>query len=285
MKTAEADRTKKDSTSKQSTKRLAQFLAKTNKPGLTRTFRLGTYRDKTSVLPVYAHYTTLRRNMLVEDDNHRTFYTSFGDDPDDDESSIGPKSAVGNGDIRDQEDIIAQNQKVWHQLNSMTERAQPYAPLVEDMLEELGCSVESILRYLVDDLRKPPAELPKELLSVWKGRDQFLEKEGFYDDADESGVKRTQKRWTAGLERLIAGSEDSGRRRAAAGLAFMFFAKITGFSLWHVVRVSHLTQDVGIQDTRVLPGGQTSTPKSSTERSPLADLRTYTDLACLACKA
>jgi hypothetical protein len=283
MTSVEIERPKLDAR-KRLVKRLAQYMSKTAKPGPTRHCLLETYHDNTAVLPVYAHYASLKHNMLVEDDTHRTFYTSFGDDPDDNDSDGGLRGISGNGDIRDQEDIIAQNQKVWHKLNSMTERAYPYTHFVEELLAELGTDVESVIQYLVDDLKKPPTELPKDLVSVWKSRDQYLQDEGFYEN-DINGNRVTQKRWTTLLDRFAASGEKEERKRATAGLAFAYFSKLVGFSLWHVVRITHLTQDFSIVDSRAATTTQGTVAKLTGDRSNGSDLRTYSDLACLACKS
>ena len=281
MKSVAFDRPKLEP-KKRSIGKFAHHIVKTNKPGPTRTYVVEVYHATTPLLPVYAHYTSLKHNMLVEDDNHRTFYTSFGDNPDDD-SDNDMRVSTGDGDIKDQEDIIAQNQKVWHKLNSMTERARPYADIVDDLLAELGCDAESVLRYLVDDLNDVPHDLPQELASVWKSRDQYLTKEGFYEDEEKFG-KQPQKRWAVSLERLPKASETGDRKRAVAGLAFVYFSKLVGLSFWHVVRVAHLSQDLGTGGSRIAADGQGAEPKILEDRSTLSFL-TYSDLACLACKA
>ena len=275
--------------------RIAQAQHKTSKPGSDdiRPYAINFYKDPVQAVPGYAHFTLLPHNVLVEDDKNRTFMPWQGDD-DEVQELDEDKCQV--------EAMIERNQNTLHQLNEKTEKARPWVPHVPALLKELGTDVDSALRYLMTEDSKfsAPPELPKELRAIWHDRSAHL-KEGYFSEGSDSdvssdngwirAVRRPKKQWRDALEGLSSSFDEP--KHAAAGLACLAFLKMTGFSLWNVLRVIHSSQAplAGKSRDKARIATETSGSMLHTSATDAEDVLqntaqggTWQEMACVICK-
>ena len=266
--------------------RLDQKVLKVGKPGIEKLVTdCVAYTVGGTSVPPYTNYVSTRRNVLIEDDKHRTFIPWNGDD-----TSI-------DADYQELENTIVGNQRNYHYLNAVAEKAKQYGSYTEKFLGEIGCHIGGVLRYLLDESNPTiPEVLPTELESVWLNREAHVE-EDYYDDSDDSDftgtdkqshdrVRQPRKEWQLVFD-SIPPSTDS-RRSAAAGLACTAFLSVTGFSLWHVVKRHRLVSRAicGKTKSDESDGSKPNTPVGLRGHgTQLNGLETYTDLVCLGCFA
>ena len=203
------------------------------------------YTAEKVVIPPYTNYIATRRNVLIEDDKHRTFLPYHGDD------------AWVDTDYADLESKIGRNRSLYYKLNALEEQSRLYRPYAEKFIETIGCSMNDILYYLLDETSPPvPQELPTGLASVWLNRQSHIT-DDYYDDSDDSESmtpqknpnahsKQPKKQWQAAFKNIA--QPPKGRAVAAAGLACTAFVNIAGFSLWHIAKKHALISDTFIED-------------------------------------
>jgi hypothetical protein len=250
------------------------------KPGneVAQSFRWDIYQLPNNPVPAYSNYIPTSRNILVGDVKHRTFLPYMGDDykPDDDHFAL--------------ELTIEKNQARYHRMNALAEKIKYFLPYVEDMLQDLGCDVESVLQYLLIEKKPVPLELPREFESIWKNREAHLQ-DGYYKDSDDSdsdgdweqvSEKKVQRQWKEASKHVRQNT--SGRKMAAASIACHAFLAVTGFSLWQVVKSTETAQAIAsgkfrvdLEENTQKKGRRNSTSKNKTPN-------TYVALGCLVCK-
>ena len=229
--------------------------------------------------PPYTNLISTQRNVLVEDDKHRSFLPYHGD------------FTQVDSDYAEMEGIIGQNRLFFQRTNMYHEQAKFYGECVESFLSEMGTNVESVLRYLLDDndiVR--PSELPAELYWDWKDRngharnDYYDERHGFSsEESHKNGrLRRPYKLWQTVLDSL---PKSSGYRLAAAAMSCMAFWEILDISLLHIVVSHRLYLEVASGKHR---SGESShgigTARDATVAKNLMDLSsTYAALGCLVC--
>ena len=240
------------------------------------------YEESGVFIPPYRNYISTKRNILTEDDKQRTFMPYQGEDFD----------QKNDRDYHNLEKKIEANQKTYHTLNALNERATLYSVCVYDFLDRINCDVEVVLRYLLDANLRPPQELPSVYLPLWLDRESHL-KYDFYREDDYSEMnkkhppvqkKQPQKRWRDLYLELPKISD--GRRLAIAGLACAAFAKVAGFSIWHVLKKSRVVQDLcsGKKSRLAWENGIFGSDDDS-EETKFNPLGTYAELVCSVCKA
>ena len=267
--------------------KLHQQVVKSIKPGVEKlAVPCVTYAIDNATIPPYESYISTHRNVLVEDELHRTFIPYYGDD-----TWIEP-------DYAEMETRIDRNKEKYHYLNVVCEKAECYGPYAERFLEEVGCDFDDVLHYLLNDTNPAvPEELPSPMGPIWLNREAHV-KEDYYQDSEESDssqprrksstmkVKKPLRQWRTVFESL---PESLGSRgAAAAGLACAAFLKVTGFSLWHIAKRQKKVLDIISGELRLdeyenhLPSVQSSATKLREEPGWLS---TYTNLGCLVCFA
>ena len=257
--------------------KLAQLVSKIPRP--VGVYPVEVYRGMGTPIPPYTNYISTKRNILVEDDKHRTFLPYHGD------------GFIVDREYARLEAKIERNQRNYHELNGLAEKAAFYSRHTTDFLAEVGCNASAVLEYLLNTKRfTPPPELPFELSHIWQRRESYLDA-GFYEEIDDSDItnisvhrrtNRPQKQWRALYNSIPKAA--TGRMLAAACLACATFTKLTGFSLWHVVKQTQFDSP----PTSVRGAKVDSSSKNHNSLSPDSNshsLGTYAELVCQVCKA
>ena len=266
--------------------RLDQQVLKVGKPGIEKlVVDCVAYTVGGTSIPPYTNYISTKRNILIEDDKHRTFLPWNGDD-----TSI-------DADYQELENTIVGNQRNYHRLNAVAEKAKLYGPYTEKFLNEVGCDIADVLCYLLDESNPSvPQELPLELAPVWLNREAHV-KEDYYDDSDDSDftgggkqshdqIRQPKKQWQMVFDSIPRSAD--GRRTAVAGLACTAFSNVAEFSIWHVVKRHKLVSQATCGKTK---SDESDSSKPNTpvglrgHRTSPNGLETYADLGCLACFA
>lgn len=270
--------------SKNRVAKLAQYVSRAhNASKPTVSYPYVAYHQNGAAIPPYTTYISTKRNVLIEDDKHRTFLPYLGETFDVDIADAGEYVEL--------ETKIEKNQFNYHKMNRVMERASLHAQFVGDFLKDVGSTPEAVLEFLLDESGSgPPAELPKSLVSYWHKRIDYLEEEGYYEEQNDSDVttrrksshiKKPEKQWKVLFEGL---SDNTGHELAAGCLACFVFRQVAGFSLFHVVKQ--------FQPQRELPSPRRGKADEDTisvrEDYTIPDLHslgTYAELVCQICKA
>ena len=264
--------------------KLCQLGPKVTKQGPeVTTVRCIKYTAGDLTIPPYTNYISTKRNILTEDDKNRTFLPYYGDD------------AAVDRDYAELESRITRNRFNYHRSNAIAEKARLYGPYAERFLTDIGCSVSTVLRYLLDETRPQlPEGLPQELATIWRNREVHLDSE-YYDDSEDSRIgksrtrlreKKPQKKWRAVFHSIPPPA--TSREYAVAGIACAVFASMADFSLWHVVRRHRLVTDITSRKLKSSdsPGRTTYNAPGAFDSAKFPNLLdTYTDLGCLVCYA
>ena len=273
--------------SKNQVGKLGQYVPKTanaSKPILT--YPYVSYRQVERAIPPYTNYISTKRNVLIEDDKHRTFLPYLGEGSDVD---------INDSDYVALEAKIEENQRKYHKMNRIMEKASLHAPFVGDFLKDVGSTSVAVLEFLLDESgSRAPADLGANLFEFWHKRIEYLEDEGYYEDQDDSDVtsrrksghvKKPQKQWRLLFESLPRTS--SRRELAAACLACHVFSRVAGFSLFHVVKQYRTEQET--PSPRRLRSDEDAISvredKEDYSQPDLHSLGTYAELVCQVCKA
>ena len=239
------------------------------------------YSVSDTATPPYNNLISTKRNVLVEDDKHRTFLPYHGD------------HVYVDNDYAKLEATIGQNRLNYHRKNLWAEQAKFYGVCTEIFLAEMGVSVASVLHYLLDDTKsRIPPEVPPELGLIWQNREVHL-KDDYYEDSDNTPshnssmryqAKRPQKQWKAISENL---PKSTSKELAAAGLACMAFTNVLGLSIWHVMKRERLVLDTvsGKHRSGNYIDGSSAVNGSMKPKKSSDPLSTYKELGCLVCYA
>ena len=189
--------------------------------------------------------------------------------------------------------------------NHYAEKAEHYISYACRFLEEVGCGYQDVLRYLLDETNPAvPVEMTGASADCWLNRESHLDEDYYLPtDAEEGesetttprrgrpkstpqarnlgqGKKIRPHRWQAVFDQL---PPSDPRTSAVAGLACAAFRKVTGFSIWHIVKTLDLERLNG--DMTVHGTSSTSGRGCGREKEEQNVLGTYTDLGCLVCFA
>ena len=258
--------------------KLAQLVAKVPRP--VALYPVVTYRETGTPIPPYTNFISTKRNILVEDDKHRTFLPYHGD------------GFIVDKEYARLEAKIERNQRNYHELNGLTEKASFFLRHATDFLAEVGCDASAVLQYLLNSKSiAPPPELPFELSHLWHRRESYLE-DGFYEESDDSDVanpnvhrkgNQPQKQWRVLYNSIPKAA--TGRMLASACIACAIFPKLAGFSLWHIVKQTQFdTASTMARGTK----SDSLWSKNCNSLSPDSNshgLGTYAELVCQVCKA
>jgi len=211
----------------------------------------GTVHNSTAVeVPPYNWYTSLKHSVLAENDRRLLYWPYFDEDED-----------VGGEDLKkellDRFEIVVEKRE--HQIER-NEESKKYASYVEAFLEELGCTYEDVLYYLLQPNLDVPASIPlyDHELVAWTFRAKLCSED----------YCRTSRLWTDVYDALPVPSDHSV---VLAALACYVFQESCGRSLWHVAMKSNAV-------TRVLQHDKSGYTGNAASRSLL--LR---DIACRIC--
>ena len=265
--------------------KFGQVLAKSyTKPAnsVTEYYDAKVYHDDGNPIPKFTTYISTQRNVLIEDNKHRTFLPYHGED-----FVIG-----ADQDYARMEAKIIQNQRNFNHMSSLMEKAAFFSQCAHEFLAKAGTDVQTVLYYLLDPHNAPPPiDVSQDVTLFWYNRELYMQ-DGYYEEEDDSDSvrsrgaskkRRPEKQWNILRTYLAAQGKIDLRKLAAAGLACEAFMKVTGTSLWHVVRQSRFAQDTIAgkpQESEAIPLSKEDT--MNPDGNPLG---TYTDLVCLVCKA
>ena len=250
----------------------------------TITYPCVVYSTKDTAIPPYTHYVSTKRNLLVEDELNSTFIPYHGDDT----------WLNEDGDV-DMEDQIERNQKKYHELNQLREKAELHGSMAERFLEDIDCTFDDILHYFLNETNPVvPTSLPSHLVPVWLNRESHIQND-YYDDSEDydspqsstgdsiRGDKKRMSQWDAVYEAITPSPND--QRLAVAGIASAVFLKVTGFSLWHIAkRQRSVLEIIGrFKRLQVHPDEAQADCNPPTSRNTSAI--TYLELGCSICFA
>jgi hypothetical protein len=177
------------------------------------TWASSTYRSFTSDVPdvpSYAHYVSIKNNILAPNVTKLICWPYFGDEFD-----------INTADnLREQYhlDIDARERKLVLLL-----KAQKYEEYVQSALEDLECSWADVLRFLLDP--HPDVGNSPDAMKALSSRHEFCEHD----------FSRISERWRSILTELPASTPEKLGR---AAVLCDNFQKLAKFSLWHVARRS-----------------------------------------------
>jgi hypothetical protein len=168
-------------------------------------------------VPIYTHYTRISANVLGTNTRQLQVWPYFGEDVDDD------------GSIRERFDVIVEDRprKVL-----ISQQASTYGPYFLEFLDEIGCHIETILKYLLEAYEGPDGLLSR-LTSFANdhklARKLIRAKEKYCkDDFD-----RTSQRWVSVASSLPEINDETLWKAAVVCHAFWIR---TNFSPWQLAR-------------------------------------------------
>lgn len=203
------------------------------------------YKSKAVTLPPYKSYIGLKQNVLAENNRQLLVMPYLDDEQEDD-----PKLSNLWKELEDRFEMAVEERP---RRLLQEEQSRKYSPYVEAFLEEIGCDLKDVLRWLLDPDPLAGMKEPEFAAEMLKMRDESCNED----------FNREKKKWVTVLSNLPPSSDKALKM---ASLACPVFLKVCGFSLWHIAsRSSHA------QITRISP----SKDDSGNE--------TYGDLACRVC--
>ena len=173
-----------------------------------------TFSTDTPDVPNYAHYVSIKNNILAPNVTNLHCWPYFGDEFDMNEAS----------NLNDQYnvDIVHRERKLLLLL-----QAQKYEEYVESALQDLGCSWADVLRFLL--------ELQPDVGGELDAKKALQHRQDFCDE----DFSRTAERWEAVLSNLPPSSPE---KLARVAVLCHNFQKMAKFSLWHVARRSEFAK-------------------------------------------
>ena len=170
-----------------------------------------TFESDVADVPNYAHYVSIKNNILAPNVPKLICWPYFGDDFD---------VAVEATNLDEQYylDIGERERKLLLLL-----KAYKYKEYVESALEDLGCSWSDVLRFLLEP--RPDVGSALDAQKVLDNRHEFCEHD----------FSRISERWRSILTELPPSTPE---KLALAALLCDNFQKLAKFSLWHVARMS-----------------------------------------------
>ncbi|KAI9712133.1 MAG: hypothetical protein M1812_006971 [Candelaria pacifica] len=221
------------------------------------------YNSNAVTIPSYTSYITLSRNVLAENDKDMKYFPYFGDEV------IVEKGAL----FKELEQTFNNRVQDLPLCRLRAEQADVFRPYAVAALEELGCSMSDILRYLLEDDRPlPTIKMSIQARNTWLDRALHLN-EDF--NREEKSMKKVLNDLPPRAERAVA----------VAGLACRAFLNITQFSLWHIAKADKGVFASGLPG-KLSQGTMGSTNEAHAGANPSAQpLGTYSELGCLICHA
>ncbi|KAI9706558.1 MAG: hypothetical protein M1836_003565 [Candelina mexicana] len=244
--------------------RLSQLIVKTSngKPESRNfTVPVTTYKSEAVTIPSYTSYITLSRNILAVNDKDMKYFPYFGED-------INVEKGVL---FRELEQTFNNRVQDLPLCRLRAEQADKFRPYAEAALDELGCSMGDILRYLLEDHRPlPMVDMSSETRNIWLDRTPHL-KEDF--NKEENNVRKVLDDLPPRVDRAVA----------VAGLACRAFLNVTKFSLWHIAKTDQHIFAAGLPG-KLSQGTLGSTAEAHAGANLAAQsLGTYSELGCLIC--
>jgi hypothetical protein len=170
-----------------------------------------TFESDVADVPSYAHYVSIKNNILAPNVTKLICWPYFGDDFD------IPLQAT-NLDEQYHQDIADRERKLLLLL-----KGYKYAEYVESALEDLGCSWSDVLRFLLEP--HPDVGSSQDAQKALGNRHEFCEHD----------FSRISERWRSVLAEL---PQSNPEKLALAAVLCDNFQKLAKFSLWHVARMS-----------------------------------------------
>ncbi|KAK3719496.1 hypothetical protein LTR37_004354 [Vermiconidia calcicola] len=168
-----------------------------------------TFKSDTPDVPSYSHYVSIKNNILAPNVTNLHCWPYFGDNFEGDEQNLHEQYNI---------DIGARERKLRQLL-----QAQKHEEYVESALQDLGCSWEDVLRFLLE--LKPVVGNDLDARRALANRTKFCEED----------FSRTSARSKA----ILAALPSSGPERLArVAVLCETFQKMADFSIWHVARRS-----------------------------------------------
>lgn len=173
-----------------------------------------TFKSDTPDVPNYAHYVSIKNNILAPNVTNLHCCPYFGDDFD--------MSAAQNLEDQYNMDIAARERKLLLML-----KAQKFEEYVESALKDLCCSWADVLRFLLEF--RPDIGSDLGARKALQNRDEFCDED----------FSRTAERWQTVLSTLPPSNSE---KLARAAVLCDNFQKMAKFSLWHVARRNDLVK-------------------------------------------
>ena len=147
----------------------------------------------------------MKHNVLGPNQTQLHFYPYFGE-------------SVPDEVYQRLEDIYASDVPGRGMALLLGERARAYEEYIDAFLEEIGCTMQDVLYYLLNQKNT-------NLDPLYVGRDRHC----------RDGFNRSSERWQSVFSTLPCSSASALQKASMACTAFLGLA---GFSLWHVARKS-----------------------------------------------
>ena len=173
-----------------------------------------TFTSDTPDVPNYAHFVSIKNNILAPNVTNLHFWPYFGDD----------FEMANAHNLAEQYnlDIDAREKKLLLLL-----QAQKYEDYVDSALHDLGCSWADVLRFLLEF--RPDVGSDLDARRALQNRPEFCDQE----------FSRTAERWQTVLSTLPPSTPE---KLARVAVFCDNFQKLAKFSLWHIARRSDLAK-------------------------------------------
>lgn len=199
------------------------------------------YESKAIEVPSYANFNSLSSNILVENEDKLVVWPYFesGMETSEDELYEELHHRYKRGTPKEREGLLYRRS-----------RAQTWMYSILDGLEELGCTMQDVQRYLLEP--DPVLEFPlrTDAQKAWNDRQRYCTAQGF---------DRAHPYWVRVLSNLPLASK---RGMAFAGLACAAFLKLCNFDLWHLAKLEFMQPIATLNADRAINSRKTFPPQT-----------------------
>lgn len=227
------------------------FPDRTNPKGgkITVNFMTTGFTSDAVTMPPFGEYVSLKENVLAENNKKKLVAPYLADDQDQDQD----KQSLWE-ELRKNYDLVYER---WPNRNYRVQQCEAFRDYVDPFLEEAGCDMKDVLRYLLatdSELEAlKPAGLPEKEVKTWLNREmsqfEYANPKVKKDKQEKTEHYRPDDtRWRNVYKYLDHTTSD---RLARAGLACAAFYKQCDFSLWLIAEKSdcleqliEITEDV-----------------------------------------
>lgn len=176
-----------------------------------------TFTSNAVEVPSYTNYTSLGCNVLAENEDKLVVWPYFEDGAQPSEADLYAElqERYARGTARERIELLFRRHRG---------RAWRYATY--NALAELGCTMDDVLRYLLEPVPDVDFSLSADVQKAWGDRHKYCD--------DENGFDRSSNWWVGVLSAL---GPSSGQALAYAAMACAAFHEAHGFNLWHLAKV------------------------------------------------
>ncbi|KAI9703398.1 MAG: hypothetical protein M1820_005870 [Bogoriella megaspora] len=182
-------------------------------------------------VPSYAEFVSLKQNVLAKNERAKINWPYLGDTLKRDEGKF-------QAELRESYLITIEDSTRQYQQSA---QAAKYSPYVQSFLAEVGCSMDDVLRYLLEPILSSEIQVTQDVAGAVSSREKSCTED----------FNRSSERWVKVLSQL---PESSNQALAAAALACHVFLLKCNMSLWHVARHYVLEKWSASTDTHASSG-------------------------------